>query len=74
LTLLEGDVKLEIEGAVLDASEMDEDQKGLRDSILQAEAEMSEAQDDYTALQRMGKLDYLMFEWLQRYPNIQFKR
>lgn len=74
LTLREGDVKLRIEGIVLEPSEMDKGQKELYESILQAEAELAEAKDDYSALQAMGKLDHLMFEWLQQYPDVQFKR
>ena len=74
LTFLEGNVKIELEGAVLDPSEMDSGQEELKASILRAEAELSEDVDDYSLLQRLGKLDYLMFEWVQRYPDIQFKR
>lgn len=74
LTYLEGSAKLELEGATIDPSEMDEGMIELRDSILQAEAELAAEEDDYFLLQKLGKLDYLMFEWVQQYPDIQFKR
>ncbi len=74
LTFLEGSARLDIEGIVLDPSEMDSGQQELRDSILQAEAELSAEEDDYILFQKLGKLDYLMFEWVQRYPDVQFKR
>jgi len=74
LTFLEGSARLDIEGLVLDPSEMDSGQQELRDSILQTEADLDAATDDYSALQILGKLDHLMFEWVQRYPDVQFKR